>query len=163
MNAIRSYLLSLTAAALLTSLVMALVPKGGVKRIAGVMCGLYMVLTALSPLTKLDAQDLSRAAAKAALESEEVRTGVAVQNQELQAAIISQTMGAYILDKAASLGLTLTAEVSVTVTPSGAFADAVTLTGDVPQNEKQLLTWYIEENLAIPEERQTWIQPGKKN
>lgn len=162
-GAIKTYLLSLCAAALVTSLVMALLPQGGVKRVAGVLCGLLMVLTALSPLAKIDAAALSRAVTQVQLEAEAVRSGVTVRNQELQADIISRTAAAYILDKAASLGFSVTADVSVRTAPSGVYMESVTLTGEANAEQKRLLTAYIEENFAIPEERQTWIPHGKTN
>ena len=50
----RGYLFSLTAAALLSALVLALIPEGSVRRTVRLGCGLLLALTALSPLLKLD-------------------------------------------------------------------------------------------------------------
>ena len=50
----KGYLFSLTAAALLSALVLALVPEGSVRRTVQLGCGLLLALTALSPLLKLD-------------------------------------------------------------------------------------------------------------
>ena len=52
MEAIRRYLFSLCAAALLCSLVRALVPKGRMKSICSLLCGVFLAMTALSGLAE---------------------------------------------------------------------------------------------------------------
>ena len=49
MSAVREYLLSLVAVSLLTVLSRSLIPEGGVRRVASVVCALLLVLCALSP------------------------------------------------------------------------------------------------------------------
>ena len=101
----KGYLFSLTAAALLSALVLALVPEGSVRRTVQLGCGLLLALTALSPLLKLDYDAIAKQIAEIRLDTETARTGVEVQNRELQARIISEQAAAYIWDKADSLAV----------------------------------------------------------
>ena len=107
----KGYLFSLTAAALLSALVLALVPEGSVRRTVQLGCGLLLALTALSPLLKLDYDAIAKQIAEIRLDTETVRTGVEVQNRELQARIISEQAAAYIWDKADEMGVALEVEV----------------------------------------------------
>lgn len=77
----KGYLFSLTAAALLSALVLALVPEGSVRRTVQLGCGLLLALTALSPLLKLDYDAIAKQIAEIRLDTETVRTGVEVQNR----------------------------------------------------------------------------------
>ena len=113
MEVVRGYLLRLTAGAFLSAGLLALIPKGTSKKAAAVLCGLVMLLLALTPLAQLDYDALSEAISRLELEKEEARTGIEIRNQELVARIISGRVQAYILDKANETGTEL-AEVTVT-------------------------------------------------
>ena len=148
----KGYLFSLTAAALLSALVLALVPEGSVRRTVQLGCGLLLALTALSPLLKLDYDAIAKQIAEIRLDTETVRTGVEVQNRELQARIISEQAAAYIWDKADEMEV----EVETRDLGSGPYPWRATLTGTCGGEKRTALTQYIEENLAIPEARQVW-------
>ena len=75
MEAVRGYLLRLTAGAFLSAGLLALIPKGTPKKAAAVLCGLVMLLLALTPLAQLDYDALSEAISRLELEKEEARTG----------------------------------------------------------------------------------------
>ena len=132
----KGYLFSLTAAALLSALLLA--------------------LTALSPLLKLDYDAIAKQIAEIRLDTETVRTGVEVQNRELQARIISEQAAAYIWDKADEMGVALEVEVETRDLGSGPYPWRATLTGACGGEKRTALTRYIEENLAIPGARQVW-------
>ena len=85
-----------------------------------------------------------------------MRTGVEVQNRELQARIISEQAAAYIWDKADEMGVALEVEVETRDLGSGPYPWRATLTGTCGGEKRTALTQYIEENLAIPEARQVW-------
>ena len=155
-DAIRGYLLSIVAVCLLTALARSLIPEGGVRRVSSVVCALLLVLCALSPLLQLDIDAVAQSLARIQMENETLRTGVAVKNRELVSQIIKQNTQAYILDKAASMGLTLQAEVEMHDGGDYPYPYRVTLSGMCTEAKRQALTRYIEENLAIPAERQAW-------
>ena len=152
----KGYLFSLTAAALLSALVLALVPEGSVRRTVQLGCGLLLALTALSPLLKLDYDAIAKQIAEIRLDTETVRTGVEVQNRELQARIISEQAAAYIWDKAQELGLSVSVDVSIEEDGAYPYPAAVQILGQFTEMQRQNLARYIEENLAIGKEQQTW-------
>lgn len=156
MQSIQRYLFSLVCAALLCALALSLLPKGAVRRVVGIGCALLLAVAALSPLAALDAQSIASALSRVRMDAEAARTGVTVQNRALVCAIIKQKTEAYILDKAAQLGLDIRAEVTVTDSGAYPFPSAVTLTGYAAPQQKQALSQCIAEELAIGEEAQTW-------
>lgn len=153
---VREYLLGIVACALLTALCTAILPEGGCRRAAGFVCGLLMLLCTVRPLLRLDTTQLAQAVSRVQMQAEQTRTGVTVQNRALTADIIKQTCQTYILDKAESLGLALTAEVTVESEGAYPYPAAVRLTGAPTAQQKLALTRYIAGELAIPEEAQTW-------
>ena len=70
MEAVRGYLLRLTAGAFLSAGLLALIPKGTSKKAAAVLCGLVMLLLALTPLAQLDYDALSEAISRHSLMQE---------------------------------------------------------------------------------------------
>ena len=107
MEAIRRYLFSLCAAALLCSLVRALVPKGRMKSICSLLCGVFLAMTALSGLAGWQLTDVAEELTKMRIAAEEARTGVEIRNREALSAIIKSKTEAYIWDKAQELGLSV--------------------------------------------------------
>ena len=156
MKAVRGYLLRLTAGAFLSAGLLSLIPKGTSKKAAAVLCGLVMLLLALTPLAQLDYEALSETISRLELEKEEARTGIEIQNQDLVARIISGRVQAYILDKAASLGLTVTVELEMETRTATPYPKAVTIHGEANPAQKQQLQQYLEQTFAIPVQRQVW-------
>lgn len=155
MEAVRGYLLRLTAGAFLSAGLLSLIPKGTSKKAAAVLCGLVMLLLALTPLAQLDYEALSETISRLELEKEEARTGIEIQNQDLVARIISGRVQAYILDKA-SLGLTVTVELEMETRTATPYPKAVTIHGEANPAQKQQLQQYLEQTFAIPVQRQVW-------
>ena len=152
----KSYLCSLTAAALLSALLTALLPEGSGKRNVRLGCGLLLAVVALSPVMRLDYDSIAKQIAEIRLDTEAARTGVEIRNRELQARIISEQAAAYILDKADSMDVKLEVEVETRDAGSGPYPWSITLTGACGGEKQARLTQLIEEDLAIPAARQVW-------
>ena len=157
MEVVRGYLLRLTAGAFLSAGLLALIPKGTSKKAAAVLCGLVMLLLALTPLAQLDYDALSEAISRLELEKEEARTGIEIQNQELVASIISGRVQTYILDKASSLGMQISVELEMETRAATPYPSGVTIRGTVTPAQKQQLQTYLEQTFAIAPERQVWL------
>ena len=155
-DAIRTYLLSVITAAFFCSMVLAIIPKGGVRRAASFASALVMALVTLAPVVKLNYEDLARSIAAFRIEAQEAQTGVEVKNAELVESIIRHDCETYILDKAEGLGASVTANVLTRNTGSGAYPYEVTLRGEIPPEKRQVLSQIITNDLAIPPERQVW-------
>ena len=153
---LKQYLLSVVAAAILCSIIMRLVgKKGALSAIVKLLTGLFLAVTVISPWAKLQIMDFSTYANGLSAQAQDaVEHGQAMAYLETSSIIKSRTE-AYILDKAASLGLHL--EVEVTVSGSEPpQPSAVTLRGAVSPYAKQQLQQIIAKDLGIPEGSQTW-------
>ena len=117
MEAARQWLLGVLSVCLVCALADALMPKGGVKRVGQLVCGLVIALAILAP-----AADFDLAGGQRWLE--DYLAGVGRREDELEEqvnmgmkTIIEERYAAYIVDKAAGLGLSCA--VQVTCEPDG--------------------------------------------
>lgn len=152
MEGLRQYIISVVAAALLCSIVTALMPAGRTEQIMRMVCGLFLAYTVLRGVTGLDLQmpdwvDLTATDARQA-----AALGESLGEDALAQVIKAQTE-AYILDKAAALGLAL--EVEITLDESGV-PQSVMLRGQASPYERQQLQNTIARELGIAKENQRW-------
>lgn len=75
MDAIRKYLISLCAAALLCALVRALVPGGRMKKLCSLLCGIFLMTAALSDISGWKLSDFAQELSKMQVAAEQARTG----------------------------------------------------------------------------------------
>ncbi len=158
MDAAAKYVLSLCCGALICGILLRITgsdgPGGTLRRL---ICGMFLVLLAISPLKKLDFRELDRdfaffseAAESAALDGKK-QAGNALDED------ISERCRTYILDKAGELSVSLEAEVEVDSDTH--FPVSAVLTGTVTPGQKQILTECIARNLGIERSRQEWKHP----
>jgi stage III sporulation protein AF len=155
MELIRTWLIGVTAAALVAALADSLAPEGAVRKIGKLAGGLLMVVAILQPLVQLDDSALAAALAQTRLEAQGYSTALEEENERLMKLIIEEQTGAYIQDKAAQLGVTCTAQVTCQENGEGALYPAsVTVYGELSETETDTLTRLIQGDLAIPAEDQ---------
>jgi len=159
-EALQNYLLSVTAVSLLASSLLALVPKGGVRRVLSLLCGLAVILTVIGPLARLDAARMARAISQASMASDEAASGVEVKSRELVSAIIKEKTEAYILDKAGEMGFTPRVEAEMDDGGDYPCPCGVRISGSWDAAQREKLSSLIEADLAIPENRQVWSADG---
>lgn len=155
MQQLGQYVVTLTASAMITGILLAMLPEGPQRKLLRLTCGIFLTVTALLPLPGLELPDLNlfteaynqEGEAMAAMGEEAAR---AEQNER-----IKQAMKTYILDKAAMLDTALHPELWMNPdgTPSG-----VLLTGQWTDQARQQLADIITKDLGIPEEDQQWTQ-----
>ena len=155
MTFLRSWLLSVTACAVLISIVQQLTDGGAMKKIVRFVGGMVLMLAMLRPLLSLtfDLPELDGGHYREAVEALK-ETLNAEQDSALGDSIAAQTQ-AYIEDKASSLGLSVRAEVQTALRDGVPFPDSVTLYGE----NSAALSAYIVQELGIAEENQLWIEP----
>lgn len=155
MTFLRSWLLSVTACAVLVSIVQQLTDGGAMKKIVRFVGGMVLMLAMLRPLLSLtfDLPELDGGHYREAVEALK-ETLNAEQDSALGDSIAAQTQ-AYIEDKASSLGLSVRAEVQTALRDGVPFPDSVTLYGE----NSAALGAYIVQELGIAEENQLWIEP----
>ena len=152
MGALREWLLGIIAAALIVSVLYALVPKGALRSAAHLAGGLVLLLTVLRPVMGLRMEELQVRWEdwEAAIE-EQIGDYQADTQRQMEELIEAET-GAYISKKAAELGRPCRVQVETEVRDGMPFPCGAAL--DIGY-DAALSRWMAEE-LAIPAERQQW-------
>lgn len=154
MDSIGSYLLGVTAAALLC----ALVGKLGLTGLTGAMlklvCGLFMALAVVAPWRSFRFDYSLDWITDVQSQGEVLASQGENTAREAMAAGISGQVRTYILDKAELLGLELEVEVSLS---EELVPESVTLRGQTSPYAKRVLEDYIRDSLGISKEAQIWI------
>ena len=136
MTFLRSWLLSVTACAVLVSIVQQLTDGGAMKKIVRFVGGMVLMLAMLRPLLSLtfDLPELDGGHYREAVE------------------VLKQTLNA---EQDSALGDSVRAEVQTALHDGVPFPDSVTLYGE----NSAALGAYIVQELGIAEENQLWIEP----
>lgn len=153
MTAVRQYIISVTAAAMLCSILTAIVGGKQIKPIWKLIVGIFLTLTAIRPLADIDLGAVPTLAEGYTLQAEEaVMTGKELMDSQKQT-IIKSRLESYILDKAEGLGVTLTVDILL---DEHGLPVSVQLNGDVSPGAKSRLKSIIAVDLGIPKEAQIW-------
>lgn len=151
MGAIKDWLLSVTAAALIVALAQALVPEGAVKKIGALIGGMVLLTVLMRPVATLDLEALTRWTA-AYIPTEDTQTD---QGGQMMKSLIAQKTSAYIVDKGAALGVSCQAAVQVETDESGwPVPWEAEITGALSPEQRSALSQALEEDLGIPPARQ---------
>lgn len=156
MEHIRAYILAVVAAAILCGLVLTLVGKKSTTgAVIKLLCGLFLSLTLIVPLSGPGLLDFS--SYESFWENEAQYYASAGQESALDQieTIITEQCQAYILDKAASLGANIQVVIRLSEEDTPVPWE-VTVTGNISPYGKSVLKKWIADELGIPEERQIW-------
>ena len=156
MEGVRQYILTVIAAAILCSIICSLVVgKGTYTAVLKVICGLFLTITIMSPVINIEIIDLEEYFKGLQFEADAVvDEGQMIAHNE-KIALMQQNLEAFLLEKAKAIDLEISAD--ITIDDETCLPSAVTIWGDVSPYSKQILSQFIEENLGIPEEDQSWI------
>ena len=155
MESLRAWLLSLAGVALLTALASLFPTSESLRRVTKLAGGVALTCLLFSPLVTFD-YDAYAAALQDYHVSVSTDGAVSDSNERLQRTVIESEMRTYILDKAASLGLTVTVELEMETRAATPDPKAVTIHGEATPAQKQQLQQYLEQTFAIPVQRQVW-------
>lgn len=153
MRELGQYVVSLTAAALVSGMVLTLIREGPVRTLARLVCGVFLTITAISPLTRMEFSDLT------AVEEDylaEGRSAAALgENLALdsRSQLIKEGLEAYILDKATALDAEISAEVRLDGEGNPV---SVIISGEVSSHIRRRLETVLTEELGISKENQQW-------
>ena len=155
----KQWISGIAAASVLAAMAMALTPKGSVRQVTRLVCGLMCALAVAAPVTKLDLGRISAGIAKYEQRAREITSQAEEEGKMLDRTYIEERCQAYILSKAAQLGAPVT---EARVTARWEEDDMVwypwTVTLDCPRHAA--LAGLIEGELGIPAERQEWSADG---
>lgn len=158
MQALRTFLLSVTGAAVICSVAIKIPVKGAPAGLLRMICGIFMLLCFLRPLTDLKLGEFVPVTELYRSEAEEIAAQGENLARQAMEEIIKTQAEAYILDKAADLGVSLDVCVSLTSqdlpVPQG-----VILTGSVSPYQRSVLSQEIEKHLGIEGGKIQWNQP----
>ena len=155
MDFLRSWLVGITAAAIVLALADCMIPEGSVKRIGKFAGGLFLMLAILRPVLNVDYEVLAGLLANYRYEVQEYSASLEIENERLKKIIIEDRTGAYIQDKAAELGIVCTAEVVCHVDENDMpFPASVVIRGHIDEDEIRTMTRLIEGEIAISPEDQ---------
>lgn len=155
MGALREWLLSVTAAAILCALAQGLIPQGPVRRVGQLTTGLVMIAALLAPAAGMAGEQPEQWLESWQPQQETVQ--LEKQRDDTMKTIIEETCSAYIVDKAAQLGAECRAEVVCTQQGEGVFLPwQVTVSGALSQEQIQTLSRQIWEELEVPPQRQEY-------
>ena len=159
MEAVRGWLLSVIAVSVLCAAADALMPAGAVKRVGRLVCGLVLMGAVLSPVAGLDVEGGQRwlEGYMSSVRTREAELEETVESQMKM--IIEQKCAAYIVDKAAQLGLECTARVECERSEDGVYLPARTETSGLwTAGAQEKLIRVIETDLGVPRERQFYVE-----
>lgn len=157
MQQLGSYILSVTAAAIIAAVITVIFDsKGASGTLVRMIAGLFLTYSVVQPLLRLDLRELIALAQSVPAMSEAAAADGRYLADNALRAIIKSRAEAYILDKAAAFGAELTAEITLTDNAPPVPA-AVRLTGNVSPYARARMETIIRDELGISEENQLWI------
>ena len=155
MTGLAGFVLTLFGAALICGILEGIGKQTGFHKLLKLLCGLFLMLTVLLPVTRLSFEGVSPFALPYTAEGEQAaHTGEDYTRTALAEIIKSETQ-AYILDKATRMGASISAEVTVSNDPVP-IPVAVHIAGEVSQRQRQELAQVLTNDLNIAKENQTW-------
>ncbi len=156
MSGIKGYIYGIICACLICGIYLGFAPQKGTAVVyIKLLVGMIMVIVLVTPLQKIKVRDISEWI------QDHTQDAVAAANSGEGAAksfrdeIITEQTCAYILDKATSLGLDISVEISLDEEMGCPWE--VRLEGAASPYAKERLENIITQELAIPKERQIWI------
>ena len=156
MDAVRTYLLGVTAAAMGLAILLQLLRRDAIRKVAALTGGLLLALVVLTPLLRVNLDSFAKYLARMEMEADARASGIEIANRDLLARIIQEKTEAYILDKAAALGAEVTAEVTMETAGDYPYPREAAIYGALTEVQRSVLARCIAEEIGIPEERQVF-------
>lgn len=155
MDALREYMISVVAVAVICGCITSIPQKGLNKELVKQLCGIFLVLTMIRPVFGWELSDFTdflivdqKAASQAALDGEKLAFND-------YAHIIKTETEAYILDKATALNASIDVEVTLDCADIPVPV-SVRISGEISPYAKQQLERVMENDLNITKENQKW-------
>lgn len=160
MSAVREYLLTLIAAALLTEIVVILLPKGKMQYAGRLLGTLILITTALTPVLRIDSNQIIGYFTDFRPQMNDIQTNAAEQNYEIMSELIKDSCETYILEKANQIGVDAAVQITIRKEGEYPYPDAVTISASITEQDKMYLEQIIVCDLGIPQDKQEWSDNG---
>ena len=154
MDFLPSYILSISATAMLCTLAMQIVGQKGTSAVViQMVCGMLIAFAVIKPLGKISLPDFKEYTNSLDKKvSAAVETGVN-QTKELINLRITESTVSYVQSKASELGASLSVRISL---DQNSIPVQIELTGKIAPNAKSILEELIQTDLGIRKEDQIW-------
>ena len=153
------WICSLTAASAVAAIAKQLTPDGSVKKVTEVLCGVMLAAVLAYPLAWADLTVLAESLAEYRRTAAELTLDASAAEKQLLREYIEEQCAAYILREAHNLGLE---ELRVTVRTKWRDENWVPyearVEGTLSAVNRSVLSAYMEAELGIPRERQSWFE-----
>lgn len=154
---IRQWLTGVTCAALIAALADGIMPKGAVKQVGKLVCALILLCAVLRPVLRLNVQDFTVGIGTVVGDFRQQRTRLEQTSGAMLKTLIERESAAYIVDKAARLGMTCQAQVTCTAGDGGTWIPrSARITGQLEKEQRNELTTAIHTELGIAPECMTY-------
>lgn len=156
MTLLRQWVLGIAGAAVFCAIALELTPKGRVRSVQRLLCGVVLSLAMLKPLLSIDMQRYSISLAEYRRSGEEIASRAEKISDSLSRTLIQEKCSAYILDKAEQLGLDIAgAQVELHWSEEGVWypTDA-----QIDGKYDERLSRIVESELGIDRDRQKWSE-----
>lgn len=160
---LESWVRAIAGTALICAIAFALTPKGKVKSVLKLICGILIICAIVNPVMKKNLPNMSMDMSKYREKADEITNNASETKNSLSRTIIEDKLKAYILDKAKSYNAKLDS-VSVSVKWGDEecwYPYEVSISANIGQKEKGLISNAIEADLGIPKVRQYWSENEK--
>ena len=157
MDAISEYIISVTSAALVCGCVKSIFDnKSAISSVIKMLCGIFLSMVALHPLIQIDLSNIADISFLQTVNTETIIVDAEQMAADQQRTFISQKCQTYIAQKARELGCNL--DIQVSTDEEAPYApNGVKISGSISPYARGQLTNWINDNLAISAEDQTWI------
>ena len=157
MAEIRQYIITVTAAAIFCAIITGLLSKNSSGfKIVKLLSGLFLAYTVIAPWTKINLKNITLYTDEISSAAERfVQSGADYVYSE-SAVIIKEKSEAYILDKAASMGVDIEVEVFLS-RDNPPVPESAVIKGAVSPYAKERLKVCFQGDLGIPKENLLWI------
>lgn len=156
MDSIRQYLLSVICVCVIVGIITRFL--GDKKPLTGIIkliSGVLIIFTVIAPVIRVELKDFQDFYSGITDDARKVVQQGEIMTQQSTEAIIKDQLEAYILDKASSLNL----DVDINLTFENATVpkpERITISGDASPYNKKVFQAFLEKEIGIPEEMQSW-------
>ncbi|SHI08267.1 Stage III sporulation protein AF (Spore_III_AF) [Sporobacter termitidis DSM 10068] len=163
-EALRSWIIGLAGAAMVTAVAMTVTPEGRVKKVVSLICGLVTIIALIKPIVGFNYADFAKSLASYQKDAEGFSGQMDSSNEKLTRLIIEDKCATYILDKGKSLDMD---DLEVTVTASWSedgywYPSGARLTTNADKAKRDKLGQSITSELGIPPEELIWSMRDEK-
>lgn len=158
MSMIQEWLLRMVAISMVCGVADSIMPKGSIKQVGKLVCGLVMLWVLLSPIAEQGLDAGTDWLLHYQTQLDQTAQDLEQQMEEKRKVLIEENCAAYIVDKAAELGMSCTARVMCQMGEEGLYLpQKAEITGNCSDVVQSRLTQILEEDLGIPADQQSYF------